>query len=108
MSTLSNIISTLKAAGLSGTTLTQAIQTIAGASPTAAIQANCTTILANASNPAVVKDMATKIAEISNLPPAVAALLPGLTAATTPEAVVEAVRDIETALTSSTGSGLVL
>jgi hypothetical protein len=103
MSTLSSIVSVLKAAGVSGSTLTSAVQAIASSSPTAAIQADCTTILANSNNPAVVKDMANKIAEIPGVPIAVANILPALQAATTPEAVIEAVRDIETALGSNTG-----
>ncbi len=103
MSTLSNIVSALKNAGLTGQTLTTTVQSIASNSPTSQIMADCTTILANSMNPAVVKDMATKIAEIPNLPIAVANLLPALQAATTPTQVVEAVRDIETAVGPSTG-----
>jgi hypothetical protein len=102
-STLNNIVTVLKSAGLTGTTLTGAIQSIAGNSPTSAIQAACTTILANSANPAVVKDMATRIAEIPGVPIAVANVLPILQAATTPDQVIEAVRDIETALGPNTG-----
>jgi hypothetical protein len=103
MSTLTNIVAVLKNAGVTGPTLINAIQSIAASSPTAAIQAACTTILANSNNPAVVKDEATKIAEIPNLPTAVANVLPVLQAATTADQIIEAVRDLETALGPSTG-----
>src|SRR5580704_3246901 len=75
IATLSSVITTLKGLGLSGANLNTAIQSIAGSSPTSAIQSACTTILQNSNNPAVVKDMTTKIAEIPNLPIAVANLL---------------------------------
>ncbi len=108
MSTLTNIVSVLKSSGLTGAALTSAVQAIASQSPTSAIQASCTTILANSNNPAVVKDMAVKVAEISNLPIAVANLLPSLqaaaaNAATDPGAVVQVVQEIETAIGPSTG-----
>jgi hypothetical protein len=106
MSTLSTIISGLKSAGLSGSLLTSAVQVIATNSPTSAVQSACTTILANSGNPAVVKDMATKMAEIPNLPLAVANLLPTLLSATTPLQVVEAVQAIETALGQTGGLNL--
>jgi hypothetical protein len=106
MSTLSTIISGLKSAGLSGSLLTGAVQVIATNSPTSAVQSACTTILANSGNPAVVKDMATKMAEIPNLPLAVANLLPTLLSATTPLQVVEAVQAIETALGQTGGLNL--
>jgi len=101
--TLSSIITTLKGLGLTGTNLNTAIQAIAGSSPTSAIQQACTTILQNSNNPTIVKDMVTKIAEIPNLPVAVANLLPALQEATTPLQVVEVVQNIETALGPHTG-----
>ena len=103
IATLTSVISTLKGLGLTGTNLNAAIQSIASSSPTSAIQSACTTILQNSNNPAVVKDMATKIAEIPNLPIAVANLLPALQEATTPLQVVEVVQNIETALGPHTG-----
>jgi hypothetical protein len=103
IATLSSVITTLKGLGLSGANLNTAIQSIAGSSPTSAIQSACTTILQNSNNPAVVKDMTTKIAEIPNLPIAVANLLPALQGATTPLQVVEVVQNIETALGPNTG-----
>lgn len=103
IATLSSIITTLKGLGLSGANLNTAIQSIAGASPTSAVQAACTTILQNSNNPAVVKDMATKMAEIPNLPIAVANLLPALQEAATPQQVVEVVQNIETALGPHSG-----
>ena len=103
MSSLNNIVSVLKSSGITGAALHGALQSIAQQSPISAIQADCTTILANSNSPAVVKDMATKIAEIPGLPLAVANVLPALQAAVTPDAVIEAVRDIETALGPSTG-----
>ena len=93
-----SLITTLQAAGLTGTNLTTAVQTLAQNSPSVAIKGYCTTILQNSGNPTVVKDMATKIAEVPNLPIAVNNLLPGLVNAATPHDVVSAVQDIETAL----------
>jgi hypothetical protein len=103
IATLSSVITTLKGLGLSGANLNTAIQSIAGSSPTSAIQSACTTILQNSNNPAVVKDMTTKIAEIPNLPIAVANLLPALQEAVTPLQIVEVVQNIETALGPNTG-----
>jgi hypothetical protein len=74
----------LSAAGVSATSLPSIIQALAANSPTSVVKAACTTILANSNNPAVVKDMAVKMAEIQGLPVAAVNLLPALTAATTP------------------------
>lgn len=93
-----SLISTLQAAGLTGTNLTTAVQTLAQNSPSVAIKGYCTTILQNSGNPSVVKDLATKIAEVPNLPIAVNNLLPQLVGAASPHDVVVAVQDIETAL----------
>lgn len=107
MSTLSSLVNTFQSLGITGTTLTSAIAAVAANSPTAAVQANCVTILQNSASPTVVKDMATKMAEIPNLPIAVANLLPGLVAAQSPQEVVAAVQAIETAV-HPTGSGFSL
>jgi hypothetical protein len=96
--TLSNIVSILQGAGLTGTNLATAVSSIAASSPTAAVQANLTAILANSANPKVVGDLITKLAEIPNLPTAVANLLPSLEAAANPMDVVKAVQAMETAL----------
>jgi hypothetical protein len=101
---LNSIISTLKAAGLSGTTLTTAVSTLAANSPTAAIQTLCQTVLQNSANPTVVKDCCVKLAEIPNLPIAVANLIPSLAAATDPMQVTQAVQAIESAA-NPTGGG---
>jgi hypothetical protein len=97
-STLSSIVSILQSAGLTGTNLASAVSTIAASSPNAAVQANLTAILSNSGNPKVVADLITKLAEIPNLPTAVANLLPSLEAAQNPMDVVKAVQAMETAL----------
>lgn len=101
--TLSSLKSILSAAGVSATSLPSIIQALAANSPTSAVKAACTTILANSNNPSVVKDMAMKMAEIQGLPVAVVNLLPALTAAGTPLEVVNAVEAIETALGQGAG-----
>jgi len=106
MSTLNSIFSALKGAGLTGTTLTSTVQALAANSPTSAIHAALTAVLANSGNLAVVKDEVTKLAEIPNLPQAVANLLPKLQAATTAEEVVTQVGLIETAMGPSNGLSL--
>lgn len=103
----SSIIATLKASGLSGTSLTTAVSGIASnlkslVTPSAntAITASLTAILANSANMAVVKDETLKLAEL-NPPTGVANLIPALEAATTAEEVVQAVQAMETALASA-------
>lgn len=101
MSTLSSLVSALKSAGASSSTIQSAVQAIAGASPTSTIQSICTIILANSNDPAVIKDEATKLAEVPNLPTAVANLVPQLEAAANannPMQVIQVVQAIETAI----------
>lgn len=104
MSTLSSIINVLQGAGLTGTNLTSALSTLVANSPTTAIKAACSVILSNSSSPTVIKDEATKMAEIPNLPISVANLLPSLVAATTPVEVVQIVTEIESAVNATTGT----
>lgn len=98
MINLSSVISTLQAAGITGTSLATAIGTLAANSPTAAVQGICTVILSNSSNPSVIKDECVKLAEVPNLPVSVANLIPELAAATSPLQVVQVVQAIEAAI----------
>lgn len=106
MSTLGSLIQSLTSAGASSSVIQTAVQAVAQLSPVSSIQSACTTVLANSNNPTVVKDMATKIAEIPNLPVAVANLLPSLQAAAAsnnPMQVIQVVQAMETAIGPSTG-----
>jgi len=105
MTTLGNLFSTLTSLGLTPSTVTSVVQSLAANSPTTQIKALCTSILANSSNPAVLRDLITKLAEVPNTPVAVSNLLPSLEAATTPHDVVQAIRDIESALGSGFNLG---
>lgn len=98
MSSLNSIVSLLKNAGLSGTTLTGAISSIVGNSPNTAVRAICTTILANSGDSAIVSAEIIKLAEVPNLPAAVNALIPTLRSSTTPLQVVQAIQAIEASL----------
>ena len=98
MSIFSQLINTLSQAGLSGQVLTSTVQTIMQNSPRTAVMNYCTVILSNANNPTVIKDMAVKMAEIPNLPVAVANLLPELVAAQTVQQVNQIVQSIEAAV----------
>lgn len=96
MSTLGNIFSALKSAGLTGSALNSTFQSIVGSAPGPAVKAACSTIIANSSNPSVVADEAKDIAEIANLPDGVRALLPALTAPNvTPAQVIQTALQIE-------------
>ena len=101
MSFFSDTINTLTQLGLTGPNLIAAVTCISNNSPTAAVRAACSIILANAANPTVVKDEVTKIAEIPNLPSSVMALLPELAAAQSPSQVVAIVQAIETSVGST-------
>jgi hypothetical protein len=103
MGALSSFVSTLTSAGVTQTTIPTILQTLANLSPNAAINQACHIILANSNNPTVVKDEATKLAEVANLPAGVAALLPSLENATTPMQVVQAVQAIEAAIGGASG-----
>lgn len=83
MASTQSSLKSILSAGVPTTSLPSIIQALAANSPTSAVKAACTTILANSNNPGVVKDMAMKMAEIQGLPVAVVNLLPSLTAATT-------------------------
>lgn len=98
MSSLSSIMKVLTSAGLSGTTLSTAVQSIVGNSPNTAVRAICTVILANSDDMEIVNAEALKLAEVPNLPASINHLLPTLKAAKTPLDVVNAVQAIETAL----------
>jgi hypothetical protein len=109
MSVLGSLTSALKGAGLTGSDLASAVSSVFSAatssSPNAAVKKCLTAILANSASPAIVADEAKQLAEIPNLPGAIQNLLPGLNAATTPIAVVEAVQAMEEAL-GTTGFSL--
>lgn len=98
MSSLNSIVSLLKNAGLTGTTLTGAISSIVGNSPNTAVRNICTTILANSGDTAIVSAEIIKLAEVPNLPAAVNALIPTLRTSTTPLQVVQAIQAIEASL----------
>ena len=102
---LSQILSIFQSAGLTPAQISAGVQSLAASSPTTAVQTICTAILANSNNPKVVGDEVTKLAEVPNLPVAVANLLPTLGAATTPVEIVQAVQAIETAM-GGNGIGL--
>jgi RecA/RadA recombinase len=93
---LNSVFSALKGTGLTGTALTSAVQAVIGNSPAAAVKAACAVIVANSGNPEVVKDEATKIAEIANVPAGVTALLPAMTVGgATAEQVIQVALQIE-------------
>lgn len=98
MSSLGSIMNILKNAGLSGTGLSTAVQSIVGNSPNTAVRAICTVILANSDDMDIVNAEALKLAEVPSLPASINHLLPTLKAAKTPLEVVNAVQAIETAL----------
>ena len=98
MFSLSGILAAAKAAGLTGTTLTNFVQTVAGNSPTTAAKGIFTTMLANINEPTIVNDEAVKLGEIQNIPSGVEILIPELTAATTADGRIAIIRDMETAL----------
>ncbi len=100
---LSSLVTALTGAGVTQNAIPTVLQTLAAMSPNAAINQICNSILANSSDLTVVKDEATKLAEIPNLPGAVVGLIPMLKAATTPTEVVEAVQAIEAAIGSRSG-----
>lgn len=108
----SSIVTALQNAGTPAASIPNLLSQIAGLSPNAAIQAICQTLLANSGNADVVKAEATKLAEIPNLPAAVASFIPQLqaAAATTPVnplQVVMLVQGIEAAM-HGTGAGGIL
>lgn len=100
---LGSILQTLQAAGLTPAAAASAVQTLAANSPTTAINTLCQTVLQNSNNPTVVKDCCVKLAEIPNLPIAVANLVPALAAATDAMQVTQVVQAIETAANPNGG-----
>lgn len=103
---ISGVISSLQQIGVPSTSIPTALQTIFSMGPNSAIQQICQTLLANSSNSEVVKDAATKLAEIPNLPASVGAFIPQLQAVAAAQpinslSVVMLTQGIETAMQNS-------
>jgi hypothetical protein len=77
---ITTLLGNLQTAGVPTTAMPGVLSTIFSLSPNAAIQQICTVLMANSTNPEVVKDAATKLAEIPNLPASVGAFVPQLQA----------------------------
>jgi hypothetical protein len=102
---LNDIVNVLKNAGITGSTLTTAISTLASNSPSAALHTLATQVLANSSNPTVVKDLAVKMAEVPNLPNGIMPYITNVANAADPSSVLKAVQDLETFLQTTSGFG---
>lgn len=101
-----SIITALQSAGTPAASIPGLLQQISGLSPNPSIQAICQTLLANSGNSDVVKNEATKLAEVANLPASIAAFIPQLQAAAAvlpmnPLQVVMITQGIETAMQNS-------
>ncbi len=107
MSTLADILTALKSAGLTDPTLIHnTVSSLSALSPNSTILGYCNQILANSTNPSVIKDLAVKIAEAPGVPAGVLAILPVFgNPAATPMEIIQAVQAIETTLGAGQGSG---
>ena len=92
------VLAAAKQFGLSGTSLTGFIQSLALNSPATVGKGILTGMLANISSAAVIQDECVKLGEVVNMPNGVLELIPALEAAATPEARIEVIRDMQTAL----------
>ena len=97
---LKSVASNLSSSGITDpATLTKVFSGLSQLNPASPVLGLCNQILANAANPKVVDDLATKIAETPGVPASVIAILPALSnPAATPLQVIQAVQAIETAL----------
>jgi hypothetical protein len=95
---INGIVSVLEQAGVAASNIPSAVAGLMGLSPTSKIKAGLVAILSNSGNMAVVQDEVKQISEIPNVPVAVMLLLPSISAATTQQQVLDAVRNVETAL----------
>lgn len=102
---LNDIVTVLKNAGITGSTLTTAVTTLATNSPSAALHTLATQVLANSGNPTVVKDLAVKMAEVPNLPNGIMPYITNVANAADPSSVLKAVQDLETFLQTTSGFG---
>jgi len=102
-----NLVGALQNVGVPAANVPTVLSGILALSPTPAINAICQTVLAQSANADVVKNEATKLAEIPNLPASVAALVPQLAAAAgNPMQVVAVVQAIEAAMNTTSGGQL--
>lgn len=100
---LNDIVTVLKNAGITGTTLTTAVSTLASNSPSTALHNYAMQVLSNSGNPTVVKDLAVKMAEVPNLPNGVMPYVSEIGNAADPAAVLKAVTDLESFLKATSG-----